>query len=72
MVLELVILLSPKKTSRKAYESFLPMDSMLLTCARFPILFKFPWLARSAPLMLVILFTPVMEPRLFSEEMLEK
>ena len=38
----LLMLLSPKNTSKNAYESFLPMDSMLFTCARFPILFKFP------------------------------
>ena len=45
----LLMLLSPKNTSNNAYESFLRMDYMLFTCARFPILyarflilFKFP------------------------------
>mmetsp|Transcript_21998 Transcript_21998/g.47574 ORF Transcript_21998/g.47574 Transcript_21998/m.47574 type:complete len:202 (+) Transcript_21998:751-1356(+) len=70
--LRLFELFSPKNTSKNAYESFFPMDSMLLTCARFPILFTPPLLARSAPLKLVILLTPGIVPKLFSEVMLEK
>mmetsp|Transcript_27677 Transcript_27677/g.58796 ORF Transcript_27677/g.58796 Transcript_27677/m.58796 type:complete len:235 (+) Transcript_27677:1036-1740(+) len=65
-------LLSSKKTSKNANESPRPMFSMLFTCARFPILFKFPWLLRSAALRLVMLLTPWMPPRLFRLDTLEK
>jgi hypothetical protein len=67
-----VLLLSPKNTSRNAYESFFPMDSMLLTWAKFPIRFTFPLFARSAPLRLVMLLTPGIVPRLLRELILEK
>ena len=48
------------------------MDSIDFTCARLPFLLRLPWLTRSAPLMFVIDLTPVMVPKLFSEETLEK
>lgn len=72
MELKALELRSPKKTSRKAYESFFPIDSTLLTCAKFPIEFTAPCFAKSAALRLVILLTPGMVPRLLSEETLEK
>lgn len=45
---------------------------MLFTCARFPILFRLPWLLRSAALRFVMLLTPWRPPRLLRLDTLEK